>query len=73
MQNWKKMPTELPEKMPELKARQCSWPVFVEAAWLSGYGARFEIHRSWVQIQFWPLADVVLGSHEFNSYMYACK
>ena len=33
------------------------------AEWLS---ARFEICRSRVEILFWPLADVVLGGHEFN-------
>ena len=34
-----------------------------EAAWPS---VGFEIRRSRVQIPFWPLADVVLGTPEFN-------
>ena len=37
-----------------------------EAAWTSGWIAGFEIGRSQVQIPFWPPADVVLGSPEFN-------
>ena len=35
-------------------------------AWPSGYSPGFEIRRLRVQIPFWPLADVVLGSPEFN-------
>ena len=37
-----------------------------EAAWPSGQSVGFEIRRSRVQIPFWPLADVVLGSPEYN-------
>ena len=37
-----------------------------EAAWPSSKSAGFEIHRSRVQIPFRSLADVVLGSPQFN-------
>ena len=36
------------------------------AAWPSGWRAGFEIRRSRVETPFWPLADAVLGSPEFN-------
>ena len=43
---------------------QYTWSM--EAAWPSGWNAGFENRSSQVQIPFWPLADVVLGSPEFN-------